>query len=141
MCWRSSSAYDLYRRTNSRAGRSLFGWLRKLWGPRPSKVKDAEVVSLHRPEAAARVDREADRKDCIAAWRSGLHPFGRLSGSRLSWPTRLTLSEVTRAEPASMSVYHRVPVIGGDRSRLPPVATGLNRSRGRLVRPGARASE
>jgi hypothetical protein len=33
MCKLSSSQYDLYRRTNSGVGRSLFGWLRGLWQP------------------------------------------------------------------------------------------------------------
>ena len=44
MCRLSSSQYDLYRRTNSEPGRSLFAWLRELWTRRRSKPAEAEVV-------------------------------------------------------------------------------------------------
>ena len=44
MCRLSSSQYDLYRRTNSEPGRSLFAWLRELWTRRRSKPAAAEVV-------------------------------------------------------------------------------------------------
>ena len=60
MCRLSSSEYDLYRRTSAKPGRSLLGWLRDLWRPRPPRVEEAEVVPFA-PETAARVDREADR--------------------------------------------------------------------------------
>jgi hypothetical protein len=60
MCRMSSSQYDLYRRTRSEGGRSLFAWLRELWSrPRPQPA-DAEVVPF--PAAAAqRADPKADR--------------------------------------------------------------------------------
>ena len=66
MCWRSSSEYDLYERTNPRPGRSLFGWLRDLWRPRQPQVEAAEVVRFP-AEAAARADQEADHRDSKAA--------------------------------------------------------------------------
>jgi hypothetical protein len=56
MCRLSSSQYDLYRRTNSGVGRSLFGWLRNLWRPRRPLVEEAEVVRFP-AEASARADR------------------------------------------------------------------------------------
>jgi hypothetical protein len=66
MCWRSSSEYDLYGRTSVRPGPSLFGWLRDLWLPRRPQVEEAEVVPFP-AEAAARADREADRRGSKAA--------------------------------------------------------------------------
>ena len=66
MCRLSSSEYDLYRRTSSKPGRSLLGWLRDLWRPRPPRVEEAEVVPFA-PERAARVNREADRRGSRAA--------------------------------------------------------------------------
>jgi hypothetical protein len=65
MCRGSSAHYDLYRRTNSELGRSLFGWLRDLWRPRQPRVKKAEVVMF--PAEAARADQEDDRKRSKAA--------------------------------------------------------------------------
>jgi hypothetical protein len=62
----SSSQYDLYRRTNSEPGRSLFGWLRELWRPRRPEGGQAEVVPFP-TEAAARPEREPERGDTKAA--------------------------------------------------------------------------
>jgi hypothetical protein len=66
MCRLSSSEYDLYRRTNSEPGRSLFAWLRELWWPRRPKPAEAEVVPFP-TEAAKRADPEADRGGSKAA--------------------------------------------------------------------------
>ncbi len=66
MCRLSSSQYDLYRRTNSEPGRSLFVWLRELWARRRSKPAAAEVVPFP-SEAAKRADPEADRSGSKAA--------------------------------------------------------------------------
>lgn len=66
MCRLSSSEYDLYRRTSGRAGRSLFGWLRDLWRPRVPQVEETEVIAFP-AEAAARGDREGDRRGSKAA--------------------------------------------------------------------------
>ena len=66
MCRLSSSQHDLYSRTNSELRRSLFGWLRDLWRPRQPQVEQAEVVPFP-TEAAARADREADRRGTKAA--------------------------------------------------------------------------
>jgi hypothetical protein len=66
MCRLSSSEYDLYRRTSSKPGRSLLGWLRDLWRPRPSQGEEAEVVPFA-PATAGRVEREADRGRSKAA--------------------------------------------------------------------------
>ena len=66
MCRLSSSQYDLYRRTNSESGRSLFAWLRELWTRRWSKLAAAEVVPFP-SEAAKRADREATRRGSKAA--------------------------------------------------------------------------
>ena len=66
MCRLSSSQYDLYRRTNSGLGRSIFGWLRDLWQPRQPPVEQAEVVSFP-AEVAASADNEADRRGAKAA--------------------------------------------------------------------------
>jgi hypothetical protein len=66
MCRRSSSEYDLYRRTSARPRRSLFGWLRDLWRPRQPQVEEAEVVPFP-AEAAVRADQEADRRGSKAA--------------------------------------------------------------------------
>jgi hypothetical protein len=66
MCRLSSSEYDLYRRTNSEPGRSLFAWLRELWArPRPEPAA-AEVVPFP-TEAAKRVAADAERKGSKAA--------------------------------------------------------------------------
>ena len=68
MCRMSSSDYDLYRRTNSRPGRSLLAWLRDLWRPRQPQVEQAEAEVVRFPaEAAARAEREADRGGSKAA--------------------------------------------------------------------------
>ena len=66
MCRLSSSEYDLYRRTSAKPRRSLWGWLRDLWRPRPPRVEEAEVVPFT-PERAARANREADRRGSRAA--------------------------------------------------------------------------
>ena len=66
MCRLSSSEYDLYRRTNSGLGRSLFGWLRDLWRPRGPQVEETEVIPFP-AEAAASDDREGDRRGSKAA--------------------------------------------------------------------------
>ena len=66
MCRMSSAQHDLYRRTNSELGRSLFGWLRDLLRPRRPQVEEAEVVRFP-AEAAARADHQADQKRSEAA--------------------------------------------------------------------------
>ena len=66
MCRLSSSEYDLYRRTSAKPGRSLLGWLRDLWRPRPPRVEEAEVVPFA-PETAERVNQEADHRRSKAA--------------------------------------------------------------------------
>lgn len=66
MCRMSSAQYDLYRRTNSGLGRSVFGWLRDLWRPRQPQVEEAEVVRFP-AEAAARADQKADQRRSDAA--------------------------------------------------------------------------
>ena len=66
MCRLSSSEYDLHRRTSAKPGRSLFGWLRELWRPRPPQVKEADVVPFP-AEAAASADQQADRRRSEAA--------------------------------------------------------------------------
>lgn len=65
MCRMSSAQHDLYRRTNSELGRSLFGWLRDLWRPPQPRVKEAEVVMF--PAEAVRAGQEADQKRSEAA--------------------------------------------------------------------------
>jgi hypothetical protein len=59
MCRLSSSEYDLYRRTNSEPGRSLFAWLRELWAQRRPKPAAAEVVPFP-AEAAKRADPKSE---------------------------------------------------------------------------------
>jgi len=66
MCRPSSSEYDLYTRTSAKLGRSLFGWLRDLFGPRRPQAEKTEVVPFP-AEAAASVDGEADRRRSRAA--------------------------------------------------------------------------
>jgi hypothetical protein len=66
MCRLSSSEYDLYRRTNSRRGRSLFAWFRELWQRRQPQVEGAEVVRFP-AEPSARADQQADRRGSKAA--------------------------------------------------------------------------
>lgn len=66
MCRMSSSQYDLYRRTNSEPGRSLFAWLRELWSRRRPKPAEAEVVPFP-IEAAKRADAQSDRRGSRAA--------------------------------------------------------------------------
>jgi hypothetical protein len=66
MCRMSSAQYDLYRRTNPRRERSLFGWLRDLWRPRQPQIEEAEVV-LFPAEAATRADQEAGQRRSEAA--------------------------------------------------------------------------
>ena len=66
MCRHSHSEYDLYRRTNTKPRRSLFGWLRDLWRPHRPQVEEAEVVPFP-AEAAVRADQEADRSGTKAA--------------------------------------------------------------------------
>ena len=66
MCRLSSSEYDLYRRTSTRSGRSLLGWLRDLWRPPRPQVKDAEVVPFP-AEAVTHPGQEADRSGPKAA--------------------------------------------------------------------------
>jgi hypothetical protein len=66
MCRLSSSEYDLYRRTNSRPGRSLFVWLRDLWRPRRPQLGEAEVVPFP-AEAVASADQQADGRRFRAA--------------------------------------------------------------------------
>jgi hypothetical protein len=67
MCRLSSSRYDdLYRRTNSGAGRSLLGWLRELWRARRPQVREADVVALRAREAAP-ARPQAGREDSKAA--------------------------------------------------------------------------
>jgi hypothetical protein len=65
MCRMSSAQYDLYRRTNSRPGRSLFSWLRDLWRPRRPRLNEAKVVRF--PVEAACADQEADPRRSEAA--------------------------------------------------------------------------
>ena len=48
MCRLSSSQYDLYRRTNSEPGRSLFAWLRELWTRR---AQHEQVTKEREPPA------------------------------------------------------------------------------------------
>jgi hypothetical protein len=71
MCRMSSSEYDLYRRTSARSGRSLFGWLRDLWRPRPQvQEADAEAHAQVVPfpaGAAAERGQKADRSGPRAA--------------------------------------------------------------------------
>lgn len=66
MCRRSSSEYDLYRRTSAGLGRSLFGWFRDLFRPRLPQVEETEVVPFP-AEAAVPADQEADRRRSKAA--------------------------------------------------------------------------
>jgi hypothetical protein len=49
----------------------------------------------------------------------------RLSGSRQAG-RELGVSEMATSRVGPMSPYHRILVIGGDRSRLPPVAISRN---------------
>ena len=65
MCRMSSAHYDLYRRTNSGLGRSLFGWLRSLWRQHQPQVEQAEVVQF--PETAERGEQQAKRSRPRAA--------------------------------------------------------------------------
>jgi hypothetical protein len=68
MCRMSSSDYDLYRRTDSKPGRSLLAWLRDLWRPRQPQVEQAEAEVVRFPaEAVARADPKAGRGGSKAA--------------------------------------------------------------------------
>ena len=66
MCRLSSSHHDLYRRTNSELGRSIYGWLRDLWRPRQPPVEQAEVMRFP-AKTAERADQETDRRRSKAA--------------------------------------------------------------------------
>lgn len=66
MCRLSSSKCDLYGRTSTKPGRSLFGWLHDLWQARRPQVQEAEVVPFP-ADAATPADQEADRRDSKVA--------------------------------------------------------------------------
>jgi hypothetical protein len=70
MCSRSSFEHDLYERSSARPGRSLVGWLRDLWRPRPPQVQEAqeaEVVPFPAGGVPVCADQEADRRASKAA--------------------------------------------------------------------------
>jgi hypothetical protein len=63
----------------------------------------------------------------------------RLSGSRQAG-RELRLSKVTTSRVGPMSAYHRILVIGGDRSGVPPVARERTRFAGEVAREVARSA-
>lgn len=66
MCRRSSSEYDLYRRTSAKPERSVLNWLRDLFRPRRPQVEEAEVIAFP-AEVAPSADQAADRRRSNAA--------------------------------------------------------------------------